>query len=300
LKGGTPICRRLTIGQLLQKIEWEASVLDVNTQAISRISGGELGEKSAVVTGSTSGIGLGIAKAFAQAGINVVLNGFGNKSEIEAIRAGLESEFKVKATYSAADMSKPKDITAMIDDAVKTFGAVDILVNNAGIQHVEAIETFPPEKWDAIIAIDLSSAFHAIRAVVPGMKARKWGRIINIASAHGLVASPFKSAYVAAKHGILGLTKTVALETAEHGITVNAICPGYVLTPLVQNQIPETAKARGISEEAVVRDVLLHAQPTRQFVTTEQLGALATFLCTTGADSITGTALPVDGGWTAQ
>jgi 3-hydroxybutyrate dehydrogenase len=275
-------------------------MLDVNTQAISRTSGGDLTKKSAVVTGSTSGIGLGIAKAFAGVGINVMLNGFGNKSEIEATRAGLESEFRVKAVYSAADMSKPKDITAMIDEAVKTFGAVDILVNNAGIQHVEAIETFPPEKWDAIIAIDLSSAFHAIRAVVPGMKARKWGRIINIASAHGLVASPFKSAYVAAKHGILGLTKTVALETAEHGITVNAICPGYVLTPLVQNQIPETAKARGISEEAVVRDVLLHAQPTRQFVTTEQLGALATFLCTAGADSITGTALPVDGGWTAQ
>jgi 3-hydroxybutyrate dehydrogenase len=275
-------------------------MLDVNTQAIYRISGGELTGKSAVVTGSTSGIGLGIAKAFAQAGINVMLNGFGNKNEIEATRSGLESEFRVKAVYSAADMSKPKDITAMIDEAVKTFGAVDILVNNAGIQHVEAIETFPPEKWDAIIAIDLSSAFHAIRAVVPGMKARKWGRIINIASAHGLVASPFKSAYVAAKHGVLGLTKTVALETAEHGITVNAICPGYVLTPLVQNQIPETAKARGISEEAVVRDVLLHAQPTRQFVTTEQLGALATFLCTPGADSMTGTALPVDGGWTAQ
>jgi 3-hydroxybutyrate dehydrogenase len=197
-------------------------------------------------------------------------------------------------------MSKPAEITEMITDAIAAFGAVDILVNNAGIQHVEAVETFPPEKWDAIIAINMSSAFHATRAVVPGMKARKWGRIINIASAHGLVASPFKSAYVTAKHGVVGFTKTIALETAEHGITVNAICPGYVLTPLVQKQIPDTAKARGISEEAVVRDVLLHAQPTRKFVTTEQLGALATFLCTSGGDSITGAALPVEGGWTAQ
>ena len=273
---------------------------DISTKTSSRFSTGELAGKAAVVTGSTSGIGLGIAKAFAQAGINVMLNGFGNASEIEATRNGLATEYGIKAAYSGADMSKPRDITAMIDEAVGAFGAVDILVNNAGIQHVEAIESFPPEKWDAIIAINLSSAFHAIRAVVPGMKARKWGRIINVASAHALVASPFKSAYVAAKHGILGLTKTVALETAEHGITVNAICPGYVLTPLVEKQIPDTAKARGITEEEVVRDVLLHAQPTRQFVTTEQLGALATFLCGAGADSITGTALPVDGGWTAQ
>jgi 3-hydroxybutyrate dehydrogenase len=187
-----------------------------------------------------------------------------------------------------------------VKEARAALGPVDVLVNNAGIQHVEAIETFPPEKWDAIIAIDLSSAFHAIRAVVREMKQRRWGRIINIASAHALVASPFKSAYVAAKHGLLGLTKTVALETAEHGITVNAICPGYVLTPLVQRQIPETAKARGISEEMVVRDVLLHAQPTRQFVTTEQIGALSVFLCTGAGASITGAALPVEGGWTAQ
>jgi 3-hydroxybutyrate dehydrogenase len=177
---------------------------------------------------------------------------------------------------------------------------VDVLVNNAGIQHVEAVETFPVAKWDAIIAVNLSSAFHVIRAVVPQMKARKWGRIINIASAHGLVASPFKSAYVAAKHGLVGLTKTVALETAEHGITVNAVCPGYVLTPLVQKQIPETAKARGISAEEVVRNVLLQAQPTRQFVTTEQIAALCVFLCTNAAASITGTSLSVDGGWTAQ
>ena len=197
-------------------------------------------------------------------------------------------------------MSKPDEIVGMVEDARAALGNVDVLVNNAGIQHVEAIETFPVAKWDAIIAIDLSSSFHAIRAVVPEMKRRKWGRVINIASAHGLVASPFKCAYVAAKHGMLGLTKTVALETAEHGITANAICPGYVLTPLVQNQIPETAKARGLTEEQVIKDVLLHAQPTRRFVTTEQIGALSVFLCSDAAASITGTALPIEGGWTAQ
>ena len=261
---------------------------------------GELAGKAAIVTGSTSGIGLGIARAFAEAGMNVMLNGLGNAADIDKTRGEIEEMFGVKVAYSGADMSKPDDIVQMVEDARQAFGKVDVLVNNAGIQHVEAIETFPVAKWDAIIAIDLSSAFHGIRAVVPEMKARKWGRVINIASAHGLVASPFKSAYVAAKHGVLGLTKTVALETAEHGMTVNAICPGYVLTPLVQKQIPETAKARGITEEQVVRDVLLHAQPTRQFVTTEQIGALAVFLCTNAAASITGTALPVDGGWTAQ
>ena len=260
----------------------------------------ELAGRTAIVTGSTSGIGLGIARSLAQVGMNLVLNGFGPREEIEATRRDLEQTFEVKAVYSAADMSKPDDIANMIAQARTAFEHVDVLVNNAGIQHVEAIETFPPAKWDAIIAINLSSAFHATRAVVTGMKARKFGRIINIASAHGLVASPFKSAYVAAKHGIIGLTKTVALETAEHGITCNAICPGYVLTPLVQKQIPETAKARGITEEQVVKDVLLRAQPTRQFVTTEQLGALAVFLCTSAASSITGTALPVEGGWTAQ
>jgi 3-hydroxybutyrate dehydrogenase len=228
--------------------------------------------KSAIVTGSTSGIGLGIARAFAAAGMTVTLNGFGDKSEIERTRADLE----------------------------KTFGKVDVLVNNAGIQHVEAVETFPIATWDAIIAIDLSAAFHAIRAAVPGMKSRKWGRIINVASAHALVASPFKSAYVAAKHGILGLTKVVALETAESGITCNAICPGYVLTPLVEKQIPETAKARNLTEEQVIRDVLLHAQPTRKFVTTEEIGALAVFLCTNAGASITGAPLPIEGGWTAQ
>ena len=260
----------------------------------------ELAGKTAIVTGSTSGIGLGIARAFAEAGMHVMLNGFGDKAEIEKTRMDLEESCNIKTAYSAADMLKPADIVAMVEDAHKLLGKVDVLVNNAGIQHVEAIETFPIAKWDAIIAIDLSSAFHAMRAVVPEMKARRWGRIINIASAHGLVASPFKSAYVAAKHGLLGLTKTVALETAEHGITVNAICPGYVLTPLVQKQIPETAKARGISEEQVVRDVLLHAQPPRRFVTTEQIGALALFLCSDAAASMTGTAIPIEGGWTAQ
>ena len=260
----------------------------------------ELTGKTAIVTGSTSGIGLGIAQAFAMTGMHVMLNGFGHKTEIQKIRADMEEANGVKTAYSAADMSKPEDIVRMVEDTRKLLGKVDVLVNNAGIQHVEAIETFPVAKWDAIIAIDLSSAFHAIRAVVPEMKARKWGRIINIASAHGLVASPFKSAYVAAKHGVLGLTKTVALETAEYGITVNAICPGYVLTPLVQKQIPETAKARGITEEQVVKDVLLHAQPTRQFVTTQQIGALAVFLSSDAAASMTGTALPIEGGWTAQ
>jgi 3-hydroxybutyrate dehydrogenase len=260
----------------------------------------ELAGKTAVITGSTSGIGLGIAKAFAAAGMNVMLNGLGDPAEVEATCAGLETVYGVKTKYSAADMSKPGDIVQMMDDARALLGSVDVLVNNAGIQHVEAIETFPAAKWDAIIAINLSSAFHATRAVVPEMKRRRWGRIINIASAHGLVASPFKSAYVAAKHGMLGLTKTVALETAEHRITVNAICPGYVLTPLVQKQIPETAKARGITQDQVIKDVLLNAQPTREFVTTEQIGALSVFLCTQAAASMTGTALPVEGGWTAQ
>lgn len=259
-----------------------------------------LAGKTAVVTGSTSGIGLGIAEAFARAGMNVMLNGFGSKAEIDATRDRLGTDYAVEVAFSGADMSVPDEVARMVEEAHRLFGAVDVLVNNAGIQHVEAIETFPVAKWDAVIAIDLSSAFHTMRAAVAGMKARGWGRIINVASAHGLVASPFKSAYVAAKHGMLGLTKTVALETAEHGITVNAICPGYVLTPLVQKQIPETARARGISEEEVIRDVLLHAQPTRKFVTTEQIGALAVFLCSDAAASITGAALPVEGGWTAQ
>lgn len=256
--------------------------------------------KNAIVTGSTSGIGLGIAEALARAGANLMMNGFGDAKEIAAARVRLEKEHGVTVLYSAADMMNPEEIAGMTNEAREAFDTVDILVNNAGIQHVSPVETFPPEKWDAIIAINLSAAFHGIRAVVPGMKKRRFGRIINIASAHALVASPFKAAYVAAKHGIAGLTKTVALEVAEHGITVNAIAPGYVLTPLVEAQIPDTAKARGISEDEVKRDVLLAAQPSKQFVTVEQLGELAVFLCSEAAASITGAILPVDGGWTAQ
>jgi 3-hydroxybutyrate dehydrogenase len=267
-------------------------------QALCPVRG--LHGKSAVITGSTSGIGLGIARALADAGVDVMLNGFGTAAEIDAERRDLETAFHVRTAYSAADMSRPSEIETLIDSAEEAFGQVDILINNAGIQHVEAIETFPIDKWDAILAINLSAAFHTTRAVLSGMKARRWGRIINVASAHALVASPFKSAYVAAKHGILGLTKTTALETAEHGITANAICPGYVLTPLVEKQIPETAHARMLTEEQVVRDVLLKAQPTRRFVTTAQIGGLAVFLCTDSAASITGAALPIEGGWTAQ
>ncbi len=257
-------------------------------------------QRSAIVTGSTSGIGLGVAQSFAANGMNVMLNGFGDADEIEQIRAGLEKEHGIKALYSGADMTKPEEIRAMVDEAKASFGAVDVLVNNAGIQHVSPLEEFPEAKWDAIIAINLSSAFHATKAVLADMRARNYGRIINIASAHGLVASPFKSAYVAAKHGILGFTKTIALEAAQDGVTVNAICPGYVLTPLVEKQIPDTAKARGITEEEVKRDVLLAAQPTKEFVTVEQLGALAVFLCTPHAANINGAALPMEGGWTAQ
>lgn len=256
--------------------------------------------KNAIITGSTSGIGLGIAEALAADGMNVVLNGFGKSEEIERTRSDLASRHGVEALFSGADMTRPDEIISMVAEAAEQLGSVDVLVNNAGIQHVSPIEEFPPDKWDAIIAINLSSSFHTIRAALPGMKSRNWGRIINLASAHALVASPFKSAYVAAKHGILGLTKTIALEAAEYGVTVNAICPGYVKTPLVEKQIPDTAKARGISEEEVVRDVLLAAQPTKKFVTTEELGALAVFLCSDAGASINGAALPVDGGWTAQ
>jgi 3-hydroxybutyrate dehydrogenase len=259
-----------------------------------------LRSKSAVVTGSTSGIGLAIARALAKEGANVLLNGFGEPGEIEKERRGIEGEFGVKAVYSSADMTKPDEIARMVGEAERAFGAVDILVNNAGIQHVSPIEEFPPEKWDQIIAINLSSAFHATRAAVPGMKARGWGRIISTASAHSLVASPFKSAYVAAKHGIAGFTKTVALEVATHGITVNCISPGYVWTPLVEKQIPDTTKARGLTKEQVINDVLLTAQPTKQFVTVEQVAALAVFLCSDAASQITGTNLSMDGGWTAQ
>jgi 3-hydroxybutyrate dehydrogenase len=256
--------------------------------------------KTALVTGSTSGIGQGIAERFAAAGANIVLNGFGRADDIEALRAKLAADHGVTVRYDAADMTKPDEIGAMVKKAIAEFGAVDILVNNAGIQHVAAIEEFPVEKWDAIIAINLVASFHTMRHAVPGMKKRKWGRIINIASAHALVASPFKSAYVAAKHGVAGLTKTVALEVAEAGITVNAICPGYVRTPLVEKQIPDTAKARGITEEQVVRDVLLAAQPTKQFVTVGQVASLAAYLASDEAASITGAILSVDGGWVAH
>ncbi|CAD5271861.1 D-beta-hydroxybutyrate dehydrogenase [Bosea sp. 62] len=256
--------------------------------------------KTAVVTGSTSGIGLAIARAYAAEGANIVINGFGAPEAIEQERAGIEADFGVKARYSPADMAHGGAIAAMIAEAEAEFGGVDILVNNAGIQFVSPVEEFPVEKWDAIIAINLSAAFHAIRAALPGMKQRKWGRIINTASAHALVASPFKSAYVAAKHGIAGLTKTVALEAATFGITANAICPGYVWTPLVEKQIPETMAARNLTKEQVINDVLLHAQPTKQFVTSEEVAALAVFLASDAAKSITGVILPVDGGWTAQ
>jgi 3-hydroxybutyrate dehydrogenase len=255
--------------------------------------------KTALVTGSTSGIGLAIARALAAQGANVTLNGFGDTAAIEKIRVGVEKDFGIRAFYSPADMSKPAEIADMVHLAEQTFGSLDVLVNNAGIQYVAPIEEFPIEKWDQIIAINLSSAFHTIRAAVPGMKSRKWGRIINTASAHSLVASPFKAAYVSAKHGLAGLTKTVALEVATFGITANCISPGYVWTPLVQKQIPDTMKARGLTEEQVKRDVLLAAQPTKEFVTVDEVAALAVYLCSDAAKSITGANLSIDGGWTA-
>jgi 3-hydroxybutyrate dehydrogenase len=256
--------------------------------------------KTALVTGSTSGIGLGIAEAMAAQGANVVLNGFGDMAEIERLRAGLAAKHKVNVSYDGADMSQAESIEQMMKTALAAHGSLDILVNNAGIQHVAPVDEFPVAKWDAILAINLSAAFHTTRLALPAMKQKGWGRIINIASAHALVASPYKSAYVAAKHGIAGFTKTVALEVAEQGITANAICPGYVWTPLVEKQIPDTAKARGISEEQVKRDVLLAAQPTKKFVAVEEVAALAVFLASDAAASITGTILPIDGGWTAH
>jgi 3-hydroxybutyrate dehydrogenase len=256
--------------------------------------------KSALVTGSTSGIGLGYARALAAEGANVTINGFGDAAAIEKERSGIEKDFGVKAVYSPADMTKPAEIADMIKTAESTFGGLDILINNAGIQYVAPIEEFPIEKWDQIISINLSAAFHAMRAAVPGMKARKWGRIISTASAHSLVASPFKSAYVTAKHGLAGLTKTVALETATFGVTVNCISPGYVWTPLVEKQIPDTAKARGMTEEQVKRDIILDAQPTKEFVTVEEVASLAVYLCSDAAKAITGANLSIDGGWTAE
>lgn len=256
--------------------------------------------RSAIITGSTSGIGLGIAHALARAGAAVMLNGFGDPAEIETLRAGIAGDNDVDVAYDAADMSKPEAIRMMAERAVARFGQVDIIVNNAGIQHVSPVGKFPREKWDAILAINLSAAFHLVQATFDSMCARGYGRIINVASAHGLIASPFKSAYVAAKHGIVGFTKTIALEGAEFGVTSNAICPGYVWTPLVEHQIEDQAKSHNIARDAVIRDVFLKDQPTKRFATVEEMGALAVFLCGDLAGSITGTAIPVDGGWTAH
>lgn len=259
-----------------------------------------LNGKSAIVTGSTSGIGLGIAEALAAEGVNILFNGFGDRAEIDALVAATAMKFKVKTGYSAADMSKAAEVAAMVTDAEKQFGSVDILVNNAGIQFTANIEDFPTEKWDAILAINLSSAFHAMKAAIPGMKARNWGRIINIASAHGLVGSATKSAYVAAKHGLVGLTKVVALEMGDKRITANAICPGWVLTPLVEKQIKDRAAKEGKSEDAVKAEMLGEKQSTNRFSTPEQIGALTVFLCSDAAVNITGTTHSIDGGWTAE
>jgi 3-hydroxybutyrate dehydrogenase len=256
--------------------------------------------KSVVVTGSTSGIGLGIARSFAAEGASIMLNGLGDAAEIEELRAGIEADFKVPAVYSPADMTRPAEIADMIAQARRELGSVDVLVNNAGIQYVAPVDEFPPEKWDQIIAVNLTAAFHTTRAAVPMMKANRWGRIINIASAHGRIASPFKSAYIAAKHGIVGLTKTVALETAEQGITCNAICPGWVITPLVDKQIDAQAAAHKMSRDDVIREVILERQPTKKFVKIEEVAALAVFLASDAAASITGASMPIDGGWVAH
>ena len=259
----------------------------------------ELQGKTALVTGSTSGIGLGIAEAFGAQGANLVINGLGDPSEVEALRARLERQYGVAVVYDAADMTRPEQIAAMVHGAIGRFGAVDVLVNNAGIQHVAPVDDFPLAKWDAILAINLASNFHTIRTALPAMKQRRWGRIINTASAHSLVASPNKSAYVAAKHGVAGFTKTIALEAAKDGVTVNCISPGYVWTSLVENQIPDTMKARGLTREQVMNDVLLAAQPTKRFVTVDEVASLALYLTSDGAASITGANLSMDGGWTA-
>lgn len=259
-----------------------------------------LKDKTALVTGSTSGIGLAYAKALAAQGANLIINGFGDKDEIEKERQGLEKTSGAKVAYSDADLTKVDAIETMIKTAKKDFGGVDILINNAGVQHVAPVEDFPVAKWDLIIALNLSAAFHTTRLVFADMKAKKWGRIIQTASAHSLVASPFKSAYVTAKHGLAGFTKTIALEGAEHGVTCNCISPGYVWTPLVEDQIPDTMKARGMTRDEVMNEVLLAGQPTKKFVTVEQVAALAIYLCRDEAENITGANLSVDGGWTAQ
>jgi len=256
--------------------------------------------KTALITGSTSGIGLGIARSLAAAGANVMLHGLGEPGELARLRDGLAGETGVRVGLNPADLSRPEDAGRMVEDAIREFGGVDILVNNAGIQHVAPVEEFPPERWLAIQNIVLHSSFHAIRAAVPGMRARGWGRIINLVSAHGLVASPFKSAYVAAKHGLVGLTKSVALELAETSVTCNAICPGYVRTPLVEGQIENQARAHQLPRERVIREVILAAQPSKRFIEIEEVAALALFLCGDSARSITGAALPIDGGWTAR
>lgn len=259
-----------------------------------------MSQKVALITGSTSGIGLGIAMRMAQSGHNIILNGLGDLEKIKWTANSLAEMYKVDVVHSNADMTQPDEIAKMIHSVQNTFGSLDIIVCNAGIQHVSPIESFPPEKWDQIIAVNLTSVFHIIQNALPMMKEKKWGRIINIASAHALVASPFKSAYVAAKHGLAGLTKTVALEVAEHGITCNAICPGYALTPLVEGQIEDTAKARGILKEDVIKNIILGSQPTKEFVKIEEIAEFANFLCTNQAASITGAMLSIDGGWTAK
>jgi 3-hydroxybutyrate dehydrogenase len=256
--------------------------------------------KVALVTGSTSGIGLGIARALGAEGADLMLNGFGDAAKIETERAGLAKEFGIRVGYSAADISKSADIAAMVAETQKSLGSLDILVNNAGIQFVADVEEFPEDRWNAIIAINLSGVFFGMKAAIPGMKARGWGRIINIASAHGLVASPQKVAYVAAKHGVVGMTKVAAIELANHGITVNAICPGWVLTPLVEKQIADKAKAAGTDSATEAHAFLAEKQPMLEFSTPEQMGALAVFLCSEGAKTITGAPLSIDGGWVAQ
>jgi 3-hydroxybutyrate dehydrogenase len=270
-------------------------VRNANPHAASPLAG-----RVALVTGSTSGIGLGIARALANAGASLLINGFGCREEIGRIQAEIADTYGVRVDYSSADMAQAQSIVQMIEEAHNTFGALDILVNNAGIQHVAPLQDFPTEKWDAVLAINLSAAFHTTRLVLPKMIEKKSGRIINIASAHGLIASPYKGAYVAAKHGMVGLTKVTALEIAEHGITCNALCPGYVYTPLVEAQIEDQAKAHGISREQVIRDVLLAQQPNKRFATADEIGTLCAFLASDAAASITGAAIPVDGGWTAH